>query len=51
MICQTHFKTLIPFYNPWKRLKTSGFFIFLGGTERDQGDEMGKSSKKFEITH
>ena len=31
----THFMSLVCFYTPWKRQKTSGFLMFSGGIERD----------------
>ena len=37
----THFMPLISFDTPWKRPKTSGFLIFLGGIKRDQWHETG----------
>ena len=36
----THFMPLVSFYASWKRQKTSGFLMFLGGIEGDQWHEM-----------
>ena len=32
---------MFPFYNPWKRQKTSGFLTISGGIEREHLFEMG----------
>ena len=37
----THFMSLFSFCTPFKRQKTIGFLIFLGGIERDLWHEMG----------
>ena len=36
-----HFRSMFPFYTPWKRYKTSGFLMFSAGIERKHWPEMG----------
>ena len=37
----THFRSMFPFYTPWKRQKTFGFLTFSGGIESEHWPEMG----------
>ena len=37
----THFMPLVSFDTPWKHQKTSDFFMFSGGVERDKWHETG----------
>ena len=37
----TYLMSLVSYFTPWKQKKTSDFFMFSGGIERNQGYEMG----------
>ena len=43
----THFIPLVSFCTLWKKKKIRGLLIFLGCTEREQWDEVGKERKRW----